>query len=127
MQATLLPPIPEGNRVVLLARLMDDDNVAMQQSDFSEIAIRVYDISDPANAIISTTLAIASTVFNTLQDWPDDTTAPDTIGYNFRWPTLNSYFPQGKRTYQVEVKFTEPGGNYSFHVWEQPTLNLFQR
>lgn len=137
MKTVVLPPIFEGGQVVLLARLEDDDATALQQADISAITIKVYDKNDPANAILTDTLTVADVIYDTLQTgngWMLDSAAnPDPIsglyGWNFRYKTPTTYFPQGNRTYTVEAEAVGQGSpaDKDYMVWEQPTINLLRR
>lgn len=129
MQPIQVAPINEGDQTVLLARVCDNDNDPLIQSDISSINVRSYDTNDRGNYINSADPTVASVIFDTLQDWPTvpGFTAPDTEGYNFKYVTPAAFFPQGKRTYQVEVKITLTDATVRTQIWIVPTTDLFQR
>ena len=82
------------------ARLVDrDGNVLVQGNLTGAILQRVYDLGSdtPETAILSNTVSVASTVFNTLQDWDIDD-----IGFNFRAEiTSNDVSWEGDHSYRI--------------------------
>lgn len=120
-----LPPIAEGNTVVLLARFENDDGTALIRAEISSVSIKCYDLGDPANTVTSATPAVADVFFDTLStglDWD-----VDTEGWNFKYKCPSTFFPQGGRTYKVEVTVTEASGDLASQIWLQPTANLLSR
>ena len=127
MQAIEMPPIVQGNTAVLLGRLEDIDGTPLVQADVSAVSVKVYDMDQRENVVVSDTPNVSDVIFNTLQTWPTipGFTAPDSEGYNFRYETLATFFPQGNRRYQVEVIATV-GGKPRSQIWRQSTIDLFQ-
>lgn len=127
MQAIDMTPIVQGNTAVLYGRIEDLDGTPLVQADVSAISVKCYDMGDRSNAVGSETPNVSDVIFNTLQPWPDlpGFTAPDSEGYNVRYETPATFFPQGNRNYQVEMICTV-GGKPRSQIWRQSTIDLFQ-
>lgn len=129
----------EGGRLVLLARLEVDDATAAQIADIYSISIKVYNKADPANVVVSVAPVVADTIYDTLQTgngWTIDSAAnPDPIsglsGWNFKYVTPNTFYPQGNQEYVAEAEVVaQPGGSSAaldHQTWETPTINLNRR
>lgn len=115
--------VHEDTTVTLLARVMVDSSntlTAAVQSDFSAISYTVY--SGGVVVTASTSLTIASVIYNTLQTgtiWGVDST-----GFNFKATIAASSFPTGATTYLVEVKFTLASSAVFFGVFKVITRDL---
>lgn len=115
--------VHEDTSVTLLARVMVDASNTLTpavQADFSAIAYQVYNAGTQVTT--STSLTIASVIYNTLQTgtiWGVDDT-----GFNFKATIAAGSFPAGNQVYTVEVKFTLAGGNVFFGVAEVHTSDL---
>lgn len=120
--------VHEDTTVTLLARvLVDASNVltAGVQSDFSAITYTVY--SNNVVVTSSTSLTIASVIYNTLQTgsiWSTSLDKDGFTGFNFKATIAAASFPTGNTTYEVAVKFTLSGGNVFFGVFEVTTRDL---
>lgn len=121
--------VNEGDQVVLLARVCDNDQSPLTQATVSAVNVRSYNQADPANYIVSDDPSVSSVVYNTLQTWPTvpGFTAPDSTGYNVRYVTPATFFPQGAQDYQVEMKLTTSASVIRTQIWRVRTTNLFQR
>ena len=93
------------------ARVVDrDGNVLVQGSFSGAIQQRVYDLGseDPATAVLSNTITVASAVFNTLQSWDIDD-----VGYNFQTGvTSNDVSWEGGHTYRFSYLFPHTSQGY---------------
>lgn len=93
------------------ARVVDrDGNVIVQGNLSGAILQRVYDLgsADPATAVLSNTVAVASTVFNTLQSWDIDD-----IGFNFQASiTSNDVAWEGGHTFRISYLFPHTSQGY---------------
>jgi hypothetical protein len=129
MQPIEMQPIDQGGTTVLLGRLTDLSNTPLVQVDIASITVKSYDTGDIKNPVAETTPSVASVIFDTLRPWPTipGFTAPDDVGYNVKYETPTTFFPQGGRKYQVELKATLQAGNPRTQIWRQPTTDLFQQ
>lgn len=66
----------------------------------------------------TTTLTIATTIFDTVQTSANDPRYTGTNGYNFRATFPGTFFPTGNQIVMVEVYFTDTSGNVFPDVWE---------
>jgi hypothetical protein len=108
----------KNSSVTFLARIVDKDNDLVLQADLSSIAYTVYlldeDDADVRTAVTchsAVTLAVADTIFDTLQT--DDTWTEDTTGYNFRHildVAAYEAFAIAGRNYQIEYTLTPVSG-----------------
>jgi hypothetical protein len=117
----------EDTGIFLFGRGKSPGGGYFQQADFDTILLKVWDEADPATVVATATLAISTTIFNSLQA-NDSRWTKDTTGYNFRYGTLASQLPKGGRKYRFEFKFTPTvasGYQPFFGVFRVPTLGLF--
>ncbi len=104
----------EGQSVTHMALIQGNDKVNITQATISSIQLRVTD--DDGNVISTTTLVVASTVFDILQTpaldirWTKDDT-----GYNFKYSTLMSDLPKGDTLYRFEYRFRPVSGGAHIH------------
>jgi len=113
----------EDGGATVLARIVGNDGSVVTQASLTSIAYLVYDKSSAAN-VITGSVTIATSVFDTLQDddrWPD--TEP--TGYNFRHALPATAFPTGGHEYQVEYKVTPDSGEVFYIVCEVEALHTY--
>ena len=93
------------------ARVVDKDGNVLVQGSFSgPILQRVYDLgsADPATAVLSNTITVASSVFNTLQTWDIDD-----IGFNFQTGvTSNDVAWEGGHSFRFSYLFPHATQGY---------------
>ncbi len=91
----------------------------LKQADLSTITFAVYDLSDSTHTAVATgSLPITDVIFDTLKTVSDDPAwRGDSTGFNFRYDAPATWFPNGNRQYQVEVKFTTTGGVAAWGKW----------
>lgn len=107
----------EDEDATFLARLtLNGSNIT--QSVISSIQRKIFDLDGPTptTATDTTSLTVASAIFNTLQT--DGRWTVDGTGYNFRDNVVASFFPSGDRRYRIEYKFTGSSGEVFFAVFE---------
>lgn len=106
--------IVQGSAVTLLDRIQDDTGNYPAPSDISEITASVVDLdTDLTTGSVTTTGTDA--IQSSLQKgngW-----VKDTIGWNSKIDLDGSLFPEGNRTYQVEITYTPTSGNTFTVVW----------
>lgn len=114
----------EDSGVVLMAYLLgQDDGTAIKQADVSTITYEVWDItSTPSRTTSETSLTVSSVIFDTLQT--DARWKEGGVGYNFGWTAPATLFPDGSKTYRVEIKFTPPAGQPYHVAYDVITENL---
>ena len=113
--------IVEGSGAALVARIKSLDDTYPTQAGISSISYTVID-QKSGSTITSGTLTITSVWFDTLQTptfWDEDTT-----GYNFRWDSPKTNYPEGGRTYAVEVIFDFASGEDVAQSFEITTLPM---
>lgn len=108
----------EDGGATFLARVLGNAGTAITQATITSITYAVYDLSTttPTTAVISGTLVVASTVFDTLQT--DARWTADSTGYNFLHAMPATAFPTGKHQYKVEYKVTPTSGAVFWIVFE---------
>jgi hypothetical protein len=120
--------IIENSAVTLLDRIKGHDGSYITKAGIDSITCKVIDLNDPTNADssgspISPTIDVDDSVFDTLQT--DGRWVKDTTGYNFAAELSGDNFPQGNRTYRVEIKFV-PVTGYPFYVlYNLECVNIF--
>lgn len=111
----------EDSGALLMARVKLESGY-LQQSDVSAINVICSEKGTPATITGNVNLTIADVVFDALQTgWPWQT---DEDGYNFRYQAPASFFPDGNKSYLVEIKFTRAGGADFHIVFDQETHDL---
>lgn len=115
----------EGSDLVVLARIVDSSNTAINQGAVSAAAREVWDVTDKPSVKIgaTATLTVADVVYNALQTggaWTQDE-----VGYNFRdvvpaasMPTTEKTAYPTKRRVAIEHKLTLSGGSIMKSVTE---------
>lgn len=116
--------IIENSACVILARVTKDTGANVVQADVSAVAVKVFDTETEAQVGATLTPAVSSCFYDTLQidsRWPIDTT-----GYNFALSVNGSYFPDGGKVYQVEVRVTPTSGDpFYMEPWQLQTRNIY--
>ena len=115
----------EDGDVTEMARFQVD-GVDGIQADIAVAGItrKIFDLSSstPTVALETTTPAVASVIFDTLQTdarWTEDST-----GYNFKQRIAGTSFSTGGSTYRVEYEFTGAGGEKFWIVFEHPAKKV---
>lgn len=112
----------EDDSLTMMARVLAHDGEPAVVADYTSITYAVHD-ADGNQIIAPTGLTPADVAFDTLQT--DARWGQDETGYNFRFTLGPTAFPDGGKTYFVEVLVTPNGGTaFVLHVWEVPTLHL---
>lgn len=117
----------EDSGVVLMGLFKGgDDGEAVQQADISSIAYSVWDITDTSSPseTATGTLTVANVIYDTLQT--DSRWSKGGDGYNFLWEAPSTLFPDGSKTYRLEIKFTPSAGEPFHGVYEIQTKNLYR-
>ena len=91
---------------VLIARVKTSTGADAQQADVAGISVKVFDMTS-GSQVGETYAPAVSVVYDALQ--PAD--ARSTEAYNVAIPLAGSYWPEGGRTYQVQVRFTPTSGD----------------
>jgi len=112
----------EGCNFTCMARMVGDDNTAIIQSSVSSIAGKVFDKDDASDTGTALTVAVATSIFNTLQT--DDRWTEDVTGYNFRFTVPGSAIPDGGKAYLVEFVFTMADESTEAAVFEVVAKDL---
>ena len=120
----------ENSGIVYTSRVLKVDGTPVVQSDLTSVTFRVYAIdpnnpSDPGTLIVSPTVTVAGSVYNTLQTDPTGNTWTDDTGWNFRVAVDEAAFPEGNATYRLEFKFQPVSGSYFYAVHEHTTLPIY--
>lgn len=113
--------ITEGSGSTLSARIRSYDGDYLEQADVSAITYIVID-QYTGSTITSGSLTVASVIFDTLQTdvgWTDEI---DSTGYNFRYDSPKTWYPEGGRTYHVEVIFDLVSGEDVSHLFKVTTI-----
>ncbi len=95
----------QGNSLVVLARIVGLNQVAITQASLSGTIGRTVANVNTKLAGDATALVVADTVFNSLQTdygWDQDST-----GYNFRDIISGANFPLGDVPYQIQYAATD--------------------
>ena len=106
----------EGCNFTCMARMEGADAAAITQSSVSSIDGKVFDKNSSTDTETTLTVAVATSVFNTLQT--DARWDVDATGYNFRFTVPGSSIPDGGKTYIVEYVFTMADGSIEAAVFE---------
>jgi hypothetical protein len=120
----------ENSAALLLARVIGADGDPIQQADVSALKLKVF---DPDGVLITptgggggytgTTLLPADVILDTPGTnevlWPYDD------GYNFIAQLDGSYWPEGGKTYQAEVKVTPVSGDAYYLLFALTTTNIY--
>lgn len=113
----------EAGTKFVRARIVDKDGNVLVQGNFSgPILQHVYDLGSetPDVAVLSNTVAIASTVFNTLQSWD-----VDDIGFNFETPvTSNQVTWEGGHSYRFSYLAPHTTQGYIPVVYDLKIVSL---
>lgn len=107
---------------ILMARLISNAGIYASQAAISSIACEVYDTANPNTVVLSPTVVVASTIYDTLQTnllW-----TKDALGYNFKYELPSAGLPRGGKTYRVEFRVTPVGGQQYHIVFEIQTERL---
>lgn len=106
----------EDSGCYLMARVTGNSGSVITQASISTISYGVWDMStSPPTVVVAagTSLVVSAVVFDTLQT--DARWTRDSTGYCFAVAMPAASFPDGGRTYRVEVKMT-PASGAVFHV-----------
>lgn len=114
----------EDSGCSLMARVLGVDGANITQASISSITYAVHNADTGAEVVASTSLTVASVVFDTLQT--DSRWHVDSTGYNFRMDAPAASFPTGNTRYHVEVKFTPATGAVFHVVFEVAALQIFR-
>lgn len=118
--------VNDGAAWPLIDRLYWDDATLLTTATTGtngvvDISLSVYDEDgpDPVTPVYTSTLAVATTLFATLQTDGYLALMPDAIGYNMRYLMLPTLFEaQGGKLYRVELKFNPHASNvYGQKTW----------
>lgn len=103
----------EDASLKVMARIRDIDNALITQASVATIAYR--SVEDGTTEIVaSTSLTVASVVFDTLQTTADDASwTLDATGYNFMVILPPATFPNGGTTIYVPITFTDGSSRVS--------------
>jgi hypothetical protein len=103
----------ENSAAVLLARIVDRAGELIEQAGITSMLLKVFDLSAKPPTLVNTpsgdALTVADVVFDTEQfdeRWPDDED-----GFNFALELDGDLFPDGNRSYQVEIKVVPTAGS----------------
>lgn len=112
----------DGDAACMARVTLNGSNIT--QSTISSISRKVFDLDSatPTTAISTTTPAVASTVFNTLQT--DGRWTVDAIGYNFRDTIAASVITDAHR-YRVEYVVTGASGEKFVMVFVLVALEIY--
>jgi hypothetical protein len=111
--------------VVLLARVVDADGVAVSSTNVSSLQVKVFDRGTGTQIGTAATPAVDEVVFDTLMT--DARWSADDVGYNFACPIAGQYFPSGDTTYRVEVKVTPTGQDAFYLLWDLDCTEIFSQ
>jgi len=112
----------EDADAIFMARIKAASGNNIQQSDLSEISVKVFDLDDDDEETYSSTLVISDTDYDALQTdskWEEDDT-----GYNFQHTMPKDAFPTGDHCYRIEYKFTPLSGNPFYALFNAKAVNL---
>ena len=124
----------EDSATTLLARLLKPDGSAYGTADVTALVLRVFDnatgtlvvpAGEDAETYDGTDLTVADVILDAPVGKDDDIRWTDADPYTVRLDLHGSHFPEGGKTYQVEVKVTQAAGDPAFLVWQIKTLNIF--
>lgn len=99
--------------VTLCARVTGDETPFMTSEEVNTITAKVFDESTSLQVAADLSLTPSEVVLDELREWEVDDT-----GYNVHFSLPGSYFPNGGRTYRVEVKVTPLESNaFYLPIW----------
>lgn len=114
----------EDTSLTVMARIKGNAGTNITQASLSSITCRSYDSSD--TLVVSPTVTISSSVFDTLQTEDDDPRwTKDSTGYNFAFTIPAAAFPS-PQLYRVEFKFTPAVGDPFFLVLRVNAQDILQ-
>lgn len=108
---------------IFLARILASDGTNLVQADVSSITCTVTDITGMPAAVITPSIVVSVSVFDTLQT--DSLWSKDSTGYNFRHAMPATAFPTGGNVYRVEYKFTPASGAVFYVVFEVTAVGVY--
>lgn len=106
--------IIEGSTATLLARVTRNDGEYLTQADVGGITATVIDL-DTDESTGTVTLDPTECVTDSLT--LDNRWNVDQVGFNFTATIDGQYFPQGSRTYRVEITIDPAFGSEFLLVW----------
>lgn len=114
----------EGSGPILLARIVGNAGTAITQATVTSIACKVFDLDGtaPDTAVAEPSVAVASTVYDSLQT-SDPRWTEDVTGYNFLHQVAASVITEPHR-YRIEYKFTPSTGQPFYAVFEVTAVNV---
>lgn len=123
--------LPGSTGVTLLARIVGNDGELVTQASITSIAYTVWDLTTDESVATSTSLTVATVVFDSLQTdavWTKDTAdepgPDDRAGYNFKATIpAATITPDGDR-FQIDVKFTPASGQPFVLTFQFDTLEV---
>ena len=113
----------KGSHAILMARIVDIDNILVNQGGVTGITCQVTQMDNPTN-FTQPSVVVASAVFNALQT--DAKWTKDDLGYNFLFEITPDDIPLGEKTYRVEFTVTDINTKISHIVYEITTAPLFK-
>lgn len=116
--------VHEDGGATMLARIVGNAGTNITIATISAITCNVYDLVLGGTAIVSPTVTVATSVFDTVQT--DAIWTADTIGYNFKHDLPATSFPVGGHTYRIEYKFTPVSGQVFFEKINATALETLQ-
>lgn len=91
-----------------MARIVGNDAANITQASLNAITCKVIDHDDTGSTVLTPTVTIATSVFDTLQT--DARWTKDTTGYNFGFAMPATTFATGLKKYRVEFSFDPDTG-----------------
>ena len=114
----------EDGSAQVMARVLGNDASAVTQSSISSGTYTVHDYYLNTEVTSSTSLTIASVIFDTLQT--DARWSADSTGYNFRFTVPAASLPSANTVYLVHaVLVPSSGENIPVH-WKLTTMEVIR-
>lgn len=112
----------EDGGASLMARVVGNDAANITQASISSITCNVYDAQELGEPILTPTVVVSTSVFESLQT--DARWTVDSTGYNFRHDLPATAFPDGGKCYRVVYKFTPVSGEAFYKVFDLHSLDV---
>lgn len=111
--------------VTIMGRIVGKDAANINQASVSSATLKVNDLStyDSPDETHSSTLTVASVIFDTLQT--DDRWTKDATGYNFRAEVPAAAIGWEGGLHEAAVKFEWQDGTHDWERWELDAQKVY--
>jgi hypothetical protein len=124
----------EDSATTLLGRLPRTNGTAAVPADVAALRLKVYENKagtlivpegEDAETYDGTDLTVATVILDPPVPSTADVRWTEDDPYNVKIDLHGSHFPEGGKTYQVEVRVTPTVGDPSYLLWQVKTTNIW--